>query len=113
MEFVDFSSIVDQTLLFFVLFSQNRVDISDVDPDVFREMMGFIYTGKAPNLEKMADNLLAAADKVRIFLTFSYHEILIFKMSNYMSLTSTFSLFCSLSGFCHLKNFGEAFLKSS
>lgn len=27
--------------------------------------MGFIYTGKAPNLEKMADNLLAAADKVR------------------------------------------------
>ncbi|KAG7255721.1 hypothetical protein CRUP_003580, partial [Coryphaenoides rupestris] len=41
----------------------NRVDISDVDPDVFKEMMGFIYTGKAPNLEKMADNLLAAADK--------------------------------------------------
>lgn len=45
---------------------QNRVDISDVDPDVFREMMGFIYTGKAPNLEKMADNLLAAADKVSV-----------------------------------------------
>lgn len=44
---------------------QNRVDISDVEPDVFREMMVFIYTGKAPNLEKMADNLLAAADKVR------------------------------------------------
>uniref|UniRef100_A0A667Z2V9 Speckle type BTB/POZ protein like a n=1 Tax=Myripristis murdjan TaxID=586833 RepID=A0A667Z2V9_9TELE len=42
---------------------KNRVDISDVDPDVFKEMMGFIYTGKAPNLEKMADNLLAAADK--------------------------------------------------
>lgn len=48
----------------FCLSPQNRVDISDVDPDVFREMMGFIYTGKAPNLEKMADNLLAAADKV-------------------------------------------------
>lgn len=46
------------------LLLQNRVDISDVDPDVFKEMMGFIYTGKAPNLEKMADNLLAAADKV-------------------------------------------------
>lgn len=45
---------------------QNRVDISDVDPEVFKEMMGFIYTGKAPNLEKMADNLLAAADKVSI-----------------------------------------------
>lgn len=48
----------------FCLPFQNRVDISDVDPDVFKEMMGFIYTGKAPNLEKMADNLLAAADKV-------------------------------------------------
>lgn len=48
----------------FLIPLQNRVDISDVDPDVFREMMVFIYTGKAPNLEKMADNLLAAADKV-------------------------------------------------
>lgn len=27
-------------------------------------MMRFVYTGKAPNLDKMADNLLAAADKV-------------------------------------------------
>ncbi|KTG44992.1 hypothetical protein cypCar_00001697 [Cyprinus carpio] len=44
---------------------KNRVDISDVEPEVFKEMMGFIYTGKAPNLEKMADSLLAAADKSR------------------------------------------------
>ncbi|NXL73923.1 SPOPL protein, partial [Leptocoma aspasia] len=42
---------------------KNRVEINDVDPEVFKEMMRFIYTGKAPNLEKMADNLLAAADK--------------------------------------------------
>uniref|UniRef100_A0A4W3HUK8 Speckle type BTB/POZ protein like a n=1 Tax=Callorhinchus milii TaxID=7868 RepID=A0A4W3HUK8_CALMI len=42
---------------------QNRVEINDVDPEVFKEMMRFIYTGKAPNLDKMADNLLAAADK--------------------------------------------------
>lgn len=45
---------------------QNRVGISDVDHDVLKEMLRFIYTGKAPNLEKMADDLLAAADKVRI-----------------------------------------------
>lgn len=31
-----------------------------------REMLRFIYTGKAPNLDKMADDLLAAADKVFI-----------------------------------------------
>ncbi|OAD59297.1 Protein roadkill [Eufriesea mexicana] len=42
---------------------QNRVDITDVDHEVLREMLRFIYTGKAANLEKMADDLLAAADK--------------------------------------------------
>ena len=50
--------------LFLVLFSQNRVEINDVEPEVFKEMMCFIYTDKAPNLDKMADDLLAAADKV-------------------------------------------------
>lgn len=40
-----------------------------MDPEVFKEMMGFMYTGKAPNLEKMADNLLAAADKVSTWLS--------------------------------------------
>jgi len=51
-------------LITVVLLYQNRVEINDVDPEVFKEMMRFIYTVKAPNLEKMADNLLAAADKV-------------------------------------------------
>ncbi|KAF0306793.1 Protein roadkill [Amphibalanus amphitrite] len=41
----------------------NRVDITDVDHEVLREMLRFIYTGKTNNLEKMADDLLAAADK--------------------------------------------------
>ncbi|WAR05495.1 RDX-like protein [Mya arenaria] len=42
---------------------QNRVDIEDVEHEVMREMLRFIYTGKAPNLDRMADDLLAAADK--------------------------------------------------
>lgn len=42
---------------------QNRVEITDVDHEVCREMLRFIYTGKAPNMEKMSDTLLAAADK--------------------------------------------------
>lgn len=50
--------------LFLVCFCQNRVEINDVEPEVFKEMMCFIYTDKAPNLDKMADDLLAAADKV-------------------------------------------------
>ena len=44
--------------------SQNRVEITDVDHNVMAEMLRFIYTGKASNLDKMADELLAAADKV-------------------------------------------------
>jgi len=51
-------------LITVVLLYQNRVEINDVDPEVFKEMMRFIYTGKAPNLEKMAANLMAAAVKV-------------------------------------------------
>jgi len=43
---------------------QNRVAITDVDHEVLREMLRFIYTGRAANLERMADDLLAAADKV-------------------------------------------------
>lgn len=44
---------------------QNRVEIIDMEKDVLSEMLKFIYTGKSTNLEKMADDLLAAADKVR------------------------------------------------
>ena len=41
-----------------------RVEITDVEQEVLQEMLRYIYTGKASNLEKMADDLLAAADKV-------------------------------------------------
>uniref|UniRef100_A0A8C6WAW1 Speckle-type POZ protein n=1 Tax=Nannospalax galili TaxID=1026970 RepID=A0A8C6WAW1_NANGA len=42
---------------------KNRVEMNDVEPEVFKEMMCFIYTGMAPNLDRMADDLVAAADK--------------------------------------------------
>ncbi|XP_011871171.1 PREDICTED: speckle-type POZ protein-like [Vollenhovia emeryi] len=41
----------------------NRVDITDMDPEVWREMVRFIYTGKVANLKEMANDLLTAADK--------------------------------------------------
>lgn len=50
----------------------NRVEITDVDHEVLREMLRFIYTGKATNLEKMADDLLAAADKVRMSISYQF-----------------------------------------
>lgn len=43
---------------------QNRVEITDMEHDVLKEMLKFIYSGKVSLLEKMADDLLAAADKV-------------------------------------------------
>ena len=42
---------------------QNRVEVPDLDPDVMADMLRFIYTGRAPNLDSMAADLLAAADK--------------------------------------------------
>ncbi|ELU11118.1 hypothetical protein CAPTEDRAFT_161127 [Capitella teleta] len=45
---------------------QNRVEINDVDHEVMKEMLRFFYTGRAPNLDKMADDLLAAADKYAV-----------------------------------------------
>lgn len=61
----------------------DRVNIEDIDPEVLREMLRFMfliffidwenknfqnlrYTGSAPNLERMADELLAAADKYQL-----------------------------------------------
>lgn len=41
----------------------NRVMIEDVDPDVMAEILRFIYTDKINGIDKMADLLLAAADK--------------------------------------------------
>ncbi|XP_036032686.1 speckle-type POZ protein-like [Onychomys torridus] len=41
----------------------NHVEIHDLEPHVFKAMMGFIYTGKAPDLDSMAAAVLAAADK--------------------------------------------------
>lgn len=45
---------------------QSRVDITDMEPEVLREMLRYIYTGKAPYLDKLDADLLAAADKYDI-----------------------------------------------
>ncbi|KAK7803442.1 hypothetical protein U0070_011917 [Myodes glareolus] len=42
---------------------KNRIEIHDLEPEVFKAMMGFIYTGKEPDLHSIADAVLAAADK--------------------------------------------------
>uniref|UniRef100_A0A915ARD4 Speckle-type POZ protein n=3 Tax=Ascarididae TaxID=6250 RepID=A0A915ARD4_PARUN len=44
----------------------DRVIIDDVEPEVMKEMLRFMYTDQAPNLDRMADTLLAAADKYQL-----------------------------------------------
>jgi len=43
------------------------VEIQDVEEDVMKEMLQFIYTGKAPNLDKMVADLLSAAVYLGLF----------------------------------------------
>lgn len=45
--------------------TSNQVKIEDIDPDVFHELLRFIYTGRMAltKMEVMADGLLMAADK--------------------------------------------------
>jgi len=44
----------------------DRVQIDDIEPEVLREMLRFMYTGTAPNLERLSDELLSAADKYQL-----------------------------------------------
>ncbi|XP_065356398.1 protein roadkill-like [Calliphora vicina] len=41
----------------------NRVVVTDCDHKVLKEMLRYIYTGKAPNLDEMAAELLAVCNK--------------------------------------------------
>lgn len=41
-----------------------RVEIVDIEKDVLKEMLTYMYTDKTSDLEKMAKGLLVAADKV-------------------------------------------------
>ena len=42
------------------------MDVSDIESDVFEEMIKYIYTGQEPDrINDLAAELLAAADKVR------------------------------------------------
>ena len=43
---------------------QNEVHITDMDSDVFKELLHFLYTGKCRNLNNNTLELMAAADKV-------------------------------------------------
>uniref|UniRef100_A0A0K0DN50 Speckle-type POZ protein n=1 Tax=Angiostrongylus cantonensis TaxID=6313 RepID=A0A0K0DN50_ANGCA len=45
---------------------RNEVAIDDVEPEVLREMLCFMYTGSSPCVDQMAQHLIAAADKYHL-----------------------------------------------
>uniref|UniRef100_A0A1I8I867 Speckle-type POZ protein n=3 Tax=Macrostomum lignano TaxID=282301 RepID=A0A1I8I867_9PLAT len=44
----------------------SRVVVEDVDEDTMREVLRYVYSGRAPRLDQMADSLLPAADKYQL-----------------------------------------------
>lgn len=46
----------------------NTLKIDDIEPDVFMEVLRFIYTDDVENLDELADKLLAAAEKYMLDL---------------------------------------------
>jgi len=46
--------------------NSNRVEIDDINEKLMEETLTFIYTGKAPNVDQMASELLFPADKYQL-----------------------------------------------
>lgn len=44
----------------------NSVTISDIDPEVFKELLTYMYTGITPNIKIFASSLLNAAEKYQL-----------------------------------------------
>ena len=44
----------------------NIVTVTDIDPEVFKELLTYIYTGKAPNIQTLASSLLNPAEKYQL-----------------------------------------------
>ena len=70
-EFNNFSQNLARSVVFEKMFQhdmkenlKNKVDLNDIVPEVFEELLKYIYTGKVSNLQQMAPYLLDAAFKV-------------------------------------------------
>ncbi|XP_065204315.1 speckle-type POZ protein-like [Planococcus citri] len=58
------SSVFEKMLCVDMLESKkNYIDITDMEPATFKEMLRYIYTGKVKNLDELAFELLPAADR--------------------------------------------------
>lgn len=44
----------------------SQVELSDIEPEVVKEMLVYIYTGRVPKIEEMVSDLLYVADKYQL-----------------------------------------------
>ena len=52
----------------------NLIEIPDIEPDVMRDLLAYIYTGSAPHLSRLAKDLLNAANKYELPRLFAMCE---------------------------------------
>ncbi|KAL1440851.1 hypothetical protein MTO96_009149 [Rhipicephalus appendiculatus] len=91
---------------------ESQVEIADMDPYVLHELLRFIYTGQAPNLENMADALIAAADKYALErLKTMCEEALCMKLS--VERAAEVLVLADLHNAAHLKAYTMDFISST
>ena len=90
----------------------NSVDVTGIDPDVFHEMLRFIYTNKADVSRDGAQSLLAAADMYQLE---HLKKICERKLLEQLSLENAVQLLIIADRYSagHLKNKVKAFINSS
>ncbi|XP_008217320.1 speckle-type POZ protein B-like [Nasonia vitripennis] len=79
---------------------KNVVEISDVEPEVMAEVLRFIYADKVNNIEKLAVDLLIAADKYQLeALRLMCEEVLVKKLNidNVVEILKIVDLYASCS----------------
>ena len=77
-----------------------RIEILDADAAVIEQMLAYIYTGFAPNVESIAEDLLIAANKVKTGVPLREERIL-FACRFLASVFFLTGLFTSVFYFCH------------
>merc|ERR1712029_1214383 len=65
------------------------VEIKDMDPEVFEDLLKYIYSGEAPNIDDHTEKLLAAADRYQLEELMELCEM---KLSSKLDVTNCIAL---------------------
>jgi len=83
------------------------VEIKDMDPEVFEDVLKYIYSGEAPNIDDHTEKLLAAADRYQLKELMEFCEM---KLCSKLDVTNCIGLLV-LGDFHHASSLKAAALK--